>query len=53
MTYTETLKDMRAPPKIVEAAQILDSCTGALPADLVQYVCQWVAKHRSNDRYGK
>jgi len=56
MSIKHELEAEGAPPKVVEAGELIDRYTQANlrpPADVLLYVRQWVANNRGNDRYGK
>ena len=52
----EDLKRANAPRKVVEAGEYIDAAIRARlrpSKELVDYVQNWVARNRGNDRYGK
>jgi hypothetical protein len=56
MKIKEQLEANDAPFKVVEAGEIIDRYQQAglrPPADVVEYVRNWVNSARGNDRYGK
>jgi hypothetical protein len=56
MSIKDKLKELDAPRKVLEAADILDDHQRlglTPPREFVQYVDDWLNRNRGNDRYGK